>query len=72
MLNDDDIRNRYNQQCEDNIPLNNKNWAFHVKRTIYELGLTDLWFEHNLNVTFHQLFQQRVYQININYDIVIY
>ena len=46
MLNDDDIRNRYNQQCEDNIPLNNKNWTFHVKRTIDELGLSDLWFEH--------------------------
>ena len=24
----------YNQQCEDNIPLNNINWAFRVKRTI--------------------------------------
>ena len=21
----------YNQQCEDNIHINNKNWAFHVK-----------------------------------------
>ena len=24
----------YNQQCEDNIHINNKNWVFHVKRTI--------------------------------------
>ena len=42
----------YNQQCEDNIPINNKNWAFHVKRKIYELGLSDLWFEQHLNVSF--------------------
>ena len=33
----------YYQHCEDNIPINNKNWAFHVKRKIYELGLSDLW-----------------------------
>ena len=45
----------YNQQCEDNIPVNNINWAFHVKRTINELGLTDLWFEQNLNVAFSTL-----------------
>ena len=50
----------YNKQCEDNIHINNKNWVFHVKRTIDELGLSDLWFEQNLNVAFFQLFQQRI------------
>ena len=50
----------YNQQCEDNIHINNKNWVFHVKRTIDELGLSDLLFEQNLNVAFFQLFQQRI------------
>ena len=24
----------YNKQCQDNIHINNKNWVFHVKRTI--------------------------------------
>jgi len=37
----------YNQQCEDNIPITYIN---NVKRTIDELGLSDLWFEQNLNV----------------------
>ena len=50
----------YNKQCEDNIHINNKNWVFHVKRTIDELGLSDLLFEQNLNVAFFQLFQQRI------------
>ena len=49
----------YNQQCEDNSPLNNNNWPFNVKRTIYELCLSDLWFEQNLNVAFSPLFHQR-------------
>ena len=50
----------YNQQCEDNIHINNKNWVFHVKRTIDELGLSDLWFEKTLNVALFALFQQRI------------
>ena len=50
----------YNQHCKDNIPLNNENWAFHVKRTIDELGLSDLWFEKTLNVALFALFQQRI------------
>jgi len=50
----------YNQQCEDNIPLNNKNWAFHVKRTIDELGLSYFWFEHNLNVAFSHSFNKKL------------
>ena len=29
------------------------------KRTIDELGLSDLWFEHYLNVSFFPLFQHR-------------
>ena len=50
----------YNQQCEDNIPVNNKNWTFHVKRTIDELGLSDSRFEQNLKVALFSLFQQRI------------
>ena len=41
----------YNQQYEDNIPVNNINWTFHVNRSINEI-------EHNLNVAFFSLFQQ--------------
>jgi len=52
------LQQSYNQQCEDNIPINNKKWTFHVKRTIDELCLSDLWFEQNLNVAFSPLFQQ--------------
>jgi len=50
----------YNQQCEDNIPLNNRNWAFHVKRTIDEQSLSDLWFEQNLNVAFSLSFNKEL------------
>ena len=45
----------YNQQCEDNIALNNKKWTFHVKRPIYELRLSDSRFEQNLIVAFPTL-----------------
>ena len=50
----------YNQHCKDNIPLNNENWAFHVKRTIDELCLSDLWFEQNLNVAFSHSFNKEL------------
>ena len=45
----------YNQQCEDNIALNNKKWTFHVKRPIYELRLSDSRFEQHLIVAFPTL-----------------
>ena len=54
------LKDAFYSQCNNNIPISNKSWAFKIKQQLDNLGFSDLWFNEHVNIAHYHLIKQRV------------